>query len=93
MMLTATKSCMRRSRAPQDKVAMDLGFYYMANAMGRLIGVLLGGFLYYYTVSRRTLGPESPLAFVRYSRLAHRIGPLLEGLKGTSETSAIRITD
>lgn len=42
----------------KDKVAMDLGFYYMANAMGRLIGVLLGGFLYYYTVSRRTFGPE-----------------------------------
>lgn len=30
---------------------MDLGFYYMANAMGRLIGVLVGGFLYHYTVS------------------------------------------
>lgn len=30
---------------------MDLGFYYMANAMGRLVGTLLGGFLYFYTVS------------------------------------------
>lgn len=39
----------------QDKVAMDLGFYYMANAMGRLVGVLMGGFLYYYTVSPRTI--------------------------------------
>lgn len=38
-------------RAAQDKVAMDLGFYYMANAMGRLVGTLLGGFLYFYTVS------------------------------------------
>ncbi|CAM9980606.1 unnamed protein product, partial [Pylaiella littoralis] len=37
------------SYSNKDKVAMDLGFYYMANAMGRLIGVLLGGFLYYYT--------------------------------------------
>lgn len=37
----------------QDKVAMDLGFYYMANAMGRLVGVLVGGFLYHYTVSLR----------------------------------------
>lgn len=43
---------------------MDLGFYYMANAMGRLIGVLLGGFLYHYTVSRRTLGPGLSLLFV-----------------------------
>lgn len=41
----------------QDKVAMDLGFYYMANAMGRLVGVLLGGFLYHYTVSLRTIAP------------------------------------
>lgn len=32
---------------------MDLGFYYMANAMGRLVGVLVGGFLYHYTVSLR----------------------------------------
>ena len=39
----------------QDKVAMDLGFYYMANAMGRLVGVLVGGFLYHYTVSLRTI--------------------------------------
>lgn len=30
---------------------MDLGFYYMANAMGRLVGTLVGGFLYHYTVS------------------------------------------
>ncbi|CAM9206355.1 unnamed protein product [Ectocarpus fasciculatus] len=37
------------SYSNKDKVAMDLGFYYMANAMGRLVGVLVGGFLYYYT--------------------------------------------
>ncbi|CAM9804462.1 unnamed protein product, partial [Ascophyllum nodosum] len=37
------------SYSNKDKVAMDLGFYYMANAMGRLIGVLIGGFLYHYT--------------------------------------------
>eukprot|EP00752_Nemacystus_decipiens_P003165 g2929.t1 len=37
------------SYSNKDKVAMDLGFYYMANAMGRLIGVLVGGFLYHYT--------------------------------------------
>ncbi|CAN0460796.1 unnamed protein product, partial [Ectocarpus sp. 12 AP-2014] len=37
------------SYSNKDKVAMDLGFYYMANAMGRLVGVLVGGFLYHYT--------------------------------------------
>lgn len=31
-----------------DKVAMNVGFYYMANAMGRLIGTVLSGLLYQY---------------------------------------------
>ncbi len=30
----------------QDKVAMNVGFYYMANAGGRLIGTILSGFIY-----------------------------------------------
>jgi len=29
-----------------DKVAQDVGFYYMSNALGRLVGILLGGVLY-----------------------------------------------
>ena len=29
-----------------DKVAMQVGFYYMANAIGRLLGTLLSGLLY-----------------------------------------------
>ena len=33
------------SRGPDD-VAMDVGFYYSANAMGRLVGTLLSGLLY-----------------------------------------------
>ncbi|CAG8537632.1 46119_t:CDS:2 [Gigaspora margarita] len=32
----------------KDKVAMNVGFYYMANAMGRLVGLIVGGVLYYY---------------------------------------------
>lgn len=44
---------------------MDLGFYYMANAMGRLVGVLVGGFLYHYTVSLRTHPcPRFPFSLV-----------------------------
>eukprot|EP00955_Chlamydomonas_euryale_P069299 360397-Chlamydomonas_euryale.AAC.2 len=31
-----------------DKVAMNVGFYYMANAMGRLVGTLMSGALYSY---------------------------------------------
>jgi predicted MFS family arabinose efflux permease len=31
-----------------DKVAMNVGFYYMANAGGRLLGTVLSGWLYQY---------------------------------------------
>nr|MCU0792015.1 hypothetical protein [Opitutaceae bacterium] len=31
-----------------DKVALDVGFYYMANAGGRLVGCLLSGVLYQF---------------------------------------------
>lgn len=34
------------SYAGKDGVSLDVGFYYMANAMGRLIGTLLSGWLY-----------------------------------------------
>lgn len=32
--------------ASSDGVSLDVGFYYMANAMGRLIGTVLSGFLF-----------------------------------------------
>jgi len=32
--------------ADADNVALDVGFYYMANAMGRLLGTLLSGWVY-----------------------------------------------
>ena len=32
--------------ARSDGVSLDVGFYYMANAMGRLLGTLLSGWLY-----------------------------------------------
>ena len=35
--------------ADGNKVAIDVGFYYMANACGRLIGTLISGVLYTYT--------------------------------------------
>ena len=34
------------SYAKDDGVSLDVGFYYMANAMGRLIGTILSGYLY-----------------------------------------------
>jgi predicted MFS family arabinose efflux permease len=34
------------SYAKDDGVSLDVGFYYMANAMGRLIGTVLSGYVY-----------------------------------------------
>lgn len=34
------------SSAGRDGVSLDVGFYYMANAMGRLIGTVLSGWVY-----------------------------------------------
>ncbi|MFD2177984.1 organoarsenical effux MFS transporter ArsJ [Veronia pacifica] len=34
------------SFAKSDGVSLDVGFYYMANAMGRLLGTLLSGWMY-----------------------------------------------
>ena len=32
--------------AAEDGVSLDVGFYYMANAMGRLLGTLLSGWVF-----------------------------------------------
>ncbi|MHB8820282.1 MAG: MFS transporter, partial [Pseudomonadaceae bacterium] len=34
------------SYAKEDGVSLDVGFYYMSNALGRLIGTLLSGWVY-----------------------------------------------
>ena len=34
--------------ADRERVSMDVGFYYMANAAGRFIGTLLSGLLYHF---------------------------------------------
>lgn len=34
--------------AQNDRVSMDVGFYYMANALGRLLGTILSGAIYQY---------------------------------------------
>ena len=34
------------SYAKDDGVSLDVGFYYMANAMGRLIGTILSGWVF-----------------------------------------------
>ena len=45
-MNSAVHSYLILSYADSDKVAMNVGFYYMANACGRLAGTVLSGLLY-----------------------------------------------
>jgi MFS family permease len=35
--------------AKEDGVSMDVGFYYMANALGRLLGTVMSGIIYQFT--------------------------------------------
>ncbi|MBK5550674.1 hypothetical protein JFU49_10395 [Pseudomonas sp. TH03] len=34
------------SYAKEDGVSLDVGFYYMSNALGRLLGTVLSGWIY-----------------------------------------------
>jgi len=43
---SAVHSYLILAYADNDKVAMNVGFYYMANAIGRLAGTILSGLLY-----------------------------------------------
>ena len=43
---SAVHSYLILAYADGDKVAMNVGFYYMANAGGRLVGTVLSGLLY-----------------------------------------------
>jgi MFS family permease len=45
-MNSAVHSYLILAYADNDKVAMNVGFYYMANAIGRLAGTVLSGLLY-----------------------------------------------
>jgi len=45
-MNSAVHSYLILAYAHGDKVAMNVGFYYMANAGGRLVGTVLSGALY-----------------------------------------------
>ncbi|MFC3609717.1 organoarsenical effux MFS transporter ArsJ [Stutzerimonas tarimensis] len=43
---SALHSYLILSYAREDGVSLDVGFYYMSNAMGRLVGTLLSGWVY-----------------------------------------------
>ena len=43
---SATHSFLILAYSDNDKVAMNVGFYYMANAAGRLVGTVLSGWVF-----------------------------------------------
>lgn len=45
---SAVHSYLILAYSTQDQVSVDVGFYYMANATGRLIGTVLSGWVYQY---------------------------------------------
>tara|TARA_R110002096_G_scaffold24760_22_gene78037 strand:+ start:1989 stop:3251 length:1263 start_codon:yes stop_codon:yes gene_type:complete len=47
-----------------DKIAMNVGFYYMANALGRLLGTVLSGYLFQYYHLQGCLLASLVFAFV-----------------------------
>jgi len=58
-----------------DKVAMNVGFYYMANACGRLIGTLLSGLIYLLGGLEACLWTSGGMIFVAAMSMA----PLARG--------------
>jgi hypothetical protein len=51
-----------------ERVTMDVGFYYMANAAGRLIGTVLSGLTYQLGGLPLTLGTAASCSCVRPGR-------------------------
>jgi MFS family permease len=77
-----------------DKVAMNVGFYYMANAMGRLTGTVLSGLLYQYGVQ---FGPSGGLVACLWASAAFVLAAgglsLLLPTNSSLRTKPIVLTD
>ena len=61
-----------------ERVTMDVGFYYMANAAGRLIGTVLSGVTYQVGGLPLCLGTAAAmiaLSWVSIGRITHQIAP------------------
>ncbi|MFV0297031.1 MAG: hypothetical protein ACK5JT_13035, partial [Hyphomicrobiaceae bacterium] len=61
-----------------DRVTMDVGFYYMSNAAGRLLGTLLSGLSYQIGGLPLTLGAAALMAFLSWlsARRLHAATPI-----------------
>jgi predicted MFS family arabinose efflux permease len=73
-MTSAAHSYLILAHADGDKVAMNVGFYYMANAAGRLAGTVLSGALYQWQGLEACLWASA--AFVLVAGLLSRLLPV-----------------
>jgi predicted MFS family arabinose efflux permease len=83
---SAVHSYLILAYSDQDKVAMNVGFYYMANAAGRLTGTVLSGWVY------QTQGLEGCLwwstGFVLAAALISFLLPPVKGESGPESVVA-----
>ncbi|MGZ8705427.1 MAG: organoarsenical effux MFS transporter ArsJ [Aeromicrobium sp.] len=84
-MNSAVHSYLILSYAEHDKVAMNVGFYYMANAGGRLAGTILSGLLYQWQGLTACLWASA--AFLLAAGLLSLLLPRGEGSARRSEST------
>ena len=68
------QSSLIRAFSKADRVSQDVGFYYMANAAGRLLGTMLSGVSYQIGGLPLCLGSAGAMALANWlavRRLAH----------------------
>ncbi len=79
-MNSALHSFLVLAYADDDEVALDVGFYYSANAAGRLVGTLLSGLLYLWGDLTAALWGSAAFVLLAWL-LALRLPPLPDGVR------------
>ncbi len=78
------------SYATEDGVSLDVGFYYMANAMGRLLGTVLSGWVFQTMGLGACLGISAVLiaaaAIISAALPAHASGPVVPAGRNAANT-------
>lgn len=78
------------SYASEDGVSLDVGFYYMANAMGRLLGTVLSGWVFQTMGLGACLGISAVLiaaaAIISAALPAHASGPVVPAGRNAANT-------
>jgi predicted MFS family arabinose efflux permease len=70
-----------------DSVAMDVGFYYSANAAGRLVGTLLSGVLYLWDGLPAALWGSAVFVAITWA-LTLRLPPIPEAVAQRARSAA-----